>query len=453
MRVRLESIGCRLNIGEIEEIARRLAGRGCRVVGPGQPADLCIFNSCTVTSIASRKSRQMIRQLRRSNPGAAIVATGCDSELAPEQIRALGVSLVVSNRDKDRLPELLDEHGLLPVAELLDDGDDAHQPVECGGRTRAFVKVQDGCDNRCTFCIVTVARGSGRSRPAGEVIDEIRRLVECGYREAVLSGVHLGSYGHDFGQKSGLENLVVRLLADTEISRLRLSSLEPWDVDGDFLRLFEDRRLLPHLHLPLQSGSDLTLRRMGRKVTRRTFSDLVEAARSVIPNVSISTDVMVGFPGETDRDFEDSIAFVAAMGFSRLHVFRYSIRPGTAAATLPRQVPGSVSRERSRRVIELGARQERVFNNRFVGSVLPVLWEERDELDTQLRWSGLTDNYIRVVTETEPDVDLTNRVTATRLITTIPGGTLGEIDGVTVPRMIEPAARRESRLVVLGSSS
>lgn len=451
MRIRLESIGCRLNIGEVEEIARRLAQRGHRVVGPGQEADLCIINSCTVTSIASRKSRQMIRQLKNAHPGAALVATGCYSELAPEQVRSLGVSLVVTNREKDQMPELLEAEGLLDEATPRDQEIELTRHFDRDRRTRAFVKVQDGCNNRCAFCIVTVARGAGRSRPEDQVVEEVRRLVTDGYHEVVLSGVHLGSFGHDIGDVRGLESLVRRLLADTELSRLRLSSLEPWDLGSDFFKLFADPRLLPHLHLPLQSGCDRILRRMGRKTTRHDYSELVASARSRIPNASISTDVMVGFPGETDSDFEESIAFVEAMGFSRLHVFRYSRRDGTPAATMPHQVAGPVSQARSRRLIDLGARMERAFNSGFVGSTLPVLWEGKDDLGSHLRWNGLTDNYIRVATETESDVDLTNLITPTRLITTIPGGTLGEIDGVTVPRMIEPSARRESQLVVLSS--
>jgi len=441
MRVRLESIGCRLNIGEIEALARRLAGEGCRIVGPGDKADLCIFNSCTVTSIASRKSRQIIRQLRRANPGAKLVATGCYSELAPIEVSALGVDLVVGNHDKDRMPDLLREAGLLndPLEGPDKPGESA--ATEAHLRTRASVKVQDGCDNRCTFCVITIARGAGRSRSAGEVLAEVRDLVRRGYREVVLSGVHLGSYGHDLGQPRGLDELIRRILGETELARLRLSSLEPWDLETGFFGLFDDPRLLPHLHLPLQSGCDATLRRMARKTDRSGFSDLVAAARAAVCRVSISSDVIVGFPGETDEEFEASIAFVKSMGFSRLHVFRFSSRQGTRAATMPRPVPGPVAQERSRLMIELGARLEHAFNSRFVGSSLRVLWEQGEELGPHLRWTGLTDNSIRCVTETAAEVDLTNRVTETRLISTVPGGAFGEVSGLSIPRLIEPESR------------
>jgi threonylcarbamoyladenosine tRNA methylthiotransferase MtaB len=428
LRVRLESLGCRLNIGEIEAMARQLADRGCEVVGPGEPADLCIFNSCTVTSNASRKSRQMLRRLRRSHPGAVLVATGCDTEIDPESADRLAVSLVVGNRDKDRLLDLLESRGVLAPASSGEDRCPAAANVGTARRTRAFVKVQDGCDNRCAFCIVTVARGSSRSRPVDQVVAEVRHLVDRGFREVVLSGVHLGSYGHDIGDRRGLEALVRRVLSGTAAPRLRLSSLEPWDLDARFFELFDDPRLLPHLHLPLQSGSDRVLRSMGRRSNRGEFADLVAAARAAVPDVSISTDVMAGFPGETDGDFSKTVDFVETMAFSRLHVFTFSRRAGTPAAVMPGQVPGPVAAERSRALLRLGARLESDFNRRFIGSVLPVLWESSEPLGPERRWSGLTDNYIRVIANTDSNVDLTNRVTATRMVSTIPGGLAGVID-------------------------
>ena len=282
MRVRLESIGCRLNIGEIESMARGLSSAGHRVVGPGEPAELCILNTCTVTSIASKKSRQLIRQLRRTNPSAACVATGCDTELSPERARASGVDLVVGNSDKDRLLEIVAGAGLLE--EPQPDLDDSELfALGRATRTRAFLKVQDGCDNRCTFCITTIARGAGRSVPGDALIDEVRSLIDLGYLEIVLSGVHLGSYGHDFGDRRGLQKLVARILEETDVPRLRLSSLEPWDLDAGFFEVFSDSRLMPHLHLPLQSGCDETLKRMARKTSRKEYSSLLEEARPSQP--------------------------------------------------------------------------------------------------------------------------------------------------------------------------
>jgi threonylcarbamoyladenosine tRNA methylthiotransferase MtaB len=425
MRIRLDSIGCRLNIGEIEAMARVFAADGHAIVGPGEPADLCILNTCTVTAIAARKSRHFIRQLRRRNPDAAVVATGCLAELEPDSMRDLGVDLVVGNADKDELPARLAASGMLRAAPQPIDVETILRPS--GSRTRAFLKVQDGCDNRCTFCIVTVARGGGRSLAPDTVLSEIRSLLDLGYREIVLSGVHLGSYGQDLGQRHGFANLVGRILRETGVERLRLSSIEPWDLDAGFFSLFSDPRLLPHLHLPLQSGCDATLARMARTTTIEAYTELIQTAREAIDDVSISTDIMVGFPGETDDEFERSIATVAELGFSRLHVFRYSPREGTRAATMPEQVPGPMANERSRRMHELGERLARAHHERHLGRRFDVLWEGSEPGDGGLRWNGLTGNYIRVMTETAAGVDLANTIIGVELTRVVPGGMLGRL--------------------------
>ncbi len=426
MQVRLESIGCRLNIGEIEAMARDLAAAGHRVVASGASADLCILNTCTVTAIASRKSRQLIRHLKRANPEAAVIVTGCDAELAPAEMAKIGVDLVVGNPDKDRLLELAEARGLLEVT--VDDPDE-HQVFEPGdaGRTRAFLKVQDGCDNRCTFCIITVARGEGRSVPAGTIIDQVRDLQEQGYREVVLSGVHLGSYGHDVGDRRGLQHLIERILGETDIERMRLSSLEPWDLDARFLEVFSDPRLLPHLHLPLQSGCDETLKRMARRTSREEFSALVAEARARVPDIAISSDVIVGFPGETDDEFEQSIGLVEELAFSRLHIFRYSRREGTPAAKMGSQVRGPVAQERSRRMHMLAADLEHRFNRKLVGRTCEVLWETAEDHGDALVWSGLTPNYVRVTATTTLDDDLLNTITPTEIVEVVPGGVVGRI--------------------------
>jgi threonylcarbamoyladenosine tRNA methylthiotransferase MtaB len=440
MRIRFESIGCRLNFGEIDTLARELAAAGHRVVGPGGVADLCIFNSCTVTGTAARKSRHVLRQLRRSEPDAALIVTGCFSDLEPELARQVGAHLVVMNSDKDDLAEILVRAGLLGDAPVRPPDIPTDVAGAGGGRTRAFLKVQDGCDNRCAFCIVTIARGAGRSRAPEDVVEEVRRLHADGFQEIVLSGVHLGSYGHDIDAPGGLEGLVRRILTETDVPRIRLSSIEPWALDEAFLELFRDRRVLPHLHLPLQSGCEATVRRMGRRTNHDSFRRLLDVARSIVPAISISTDIMVGFPGETDAEFSESLTFVESVGFSRLHVFRFSPREGTPAATMTDQVCGSTVKERSRRMIALGERLEQTFNRRFVGTALPVLWESGEPAGNTLRWSGLTDNYIRVTTETRDGTDLTNSVTGTTILSTVPGGVVGSIDGVSAPT---PITRRE----------
>jgi threonylcarbamoyladenosine tRNA methylthiotransferase MtaB len=424
VQVRLESIGCRLNIGEIEAMARGLAAAGHRVVGSGDPADLCILNTCTVTAIASRKSRQLIRQIKRANPSAAIVVTGCDAEMAPTEMADTGVDLVVGNADKDRLLELAEERGLLGTPSTDPDDQVLFEPGE-ETRTRAFLKVQDGCDNRCAFCVITIARGAGRSVPVDAVLKEVNELRRLGYREVVLSGVHLGSYGHDLGDQRGLQHLIESILAETDVERLRLSSLEPWDLDASFFEAFANSRLLPHLHLPLQSGCDETLKRMARRTSRAEFTELVTAARRAVPDVAISSDIIVGFPGETDEEFEQSISLVEELAFSRLHIFRYSRRQGTPAAKMAHLVPGTVAQERSRRMHALAADLEHRFNSKLIGRTVEVLWETAEDHGDALRWRGLTPNYVRVTATAPQDEDLLNVVTPTEIVEVVAGGVVG----------------------------
>jgi threonylcarbamoyladenosine tRNA methylthiotransferase MtaB len=426
VQVRLESVGCRLNIGEIEAMARNLAAAGHRVAAPGDEADLYIFNTCTVTAIASRKSRQLIRHIKRANPSAAIIVTGCDAEMAPETMNEIGVDLVVGNANKDRLLELAEMAGILDSKNVDSEEQTLFAP-NCSARTRAFLQVQDGCDNSCTFCVITVARGAGRSVPVDTVVEQVRGLVDSGYREVVLSGVHLGSFGHDLGNRNGLKQLIQRILSESEVERLRLSSLEPWDLDAEFFGVFSDPRLLPHLHLPLQSGCDETLRRMARRTSRGEFADLCRAARQAVPNIAISSDIMVGFPGETDEEFDQSTAVVEDLAFSRLHIFRYSQREGTPASRMAAQVPGSVARERSRRIHRLAAELEHSFNSGLVGNSAEVLWETAEDHGDTLRWSGLTPNYVRVSVITPPEEDLLNRITPTEIVEVVPGGVVGRI--------------------------
>lgn len=437
MRIRIDSVGCRLNIGEAEHLARALSARGHRIVGPGDAADLMVFNSCAVTHIAARKSRKLIRHWRRANPAASLVVTGCYAELSPAAVADLGVDLVVGNGLKDELPRVLEAAGLLADVQTLpppeafplqvdDASGGAH--VFRGGRTRAFVKVQDGCDNKCTFCIVTVARGDSRSRAVEEIVAEIQGLVAAGYQEAVLCGVHLGSYGHEAGNKRGLFDLVRMILGETAISRLRLSSLEPWDLGPQFFTLWDQgARLQPHVHLPLQSGCNATLQRMARRTDQASFRRLVAQARQRIPDLSVTTDVIVGFPGETDAEFETSIAFVEEMKFAKLHVFRYSPREQTAAASMPGQLQPAVAQARSNRMHALGAELEADFRARFLGRSFAVLWESAEPRPEGLQWSGLTSNYIRVVTATNERVDLSNQVTETVIIGELPGAMVGEV--------------------------
>jgi threonylcarbamoyladenosine tRNA methylthiotransferase MtaB len=396
MKIYLDTIGCRLNQSEIEAYARQFRAAGHALVASPDQADLVVINTCTVTAEAASDSRQKIRQAARAGV-EEIVVTGCWSTLNPQQAAALpGVRYVVPNAVKDTLvPDLLhiplDAFDLEPVE---------REPIPGARlRTRAFIKVQDGCNNRCTFCVTALARGGGHSRPVAEVLADIRAALRGSAQEIVLTGVHLGSWGHDFAPSQQLHTLVQAILKQTEVPRLRLSSLEPWDLDGNFFRLWEDPRLCRHLHLPLQSGYTVTLQRMARKTRPDAFAALVAAARAAIPDVAITTDIIVGFPGEDEAEFTESLAFVHAIQFAGGHVFTYSERPGTAAARMTPRVPHPIRKERNARMRTVLDEAAAIYQRRFMEKELGVLWESATTLGPQ-GWelSGLTDNYLRVST-------------------------------------------------------
>ena len=432
MKIHLQTIGCRLNQAEIETMGRQFQAGGHELVGDAAAADAIILNTCAVTAEAARDARRLTRRFHRANETAQIVLTGCYATLAADTVAALpGVVRVVGNDQKERLPILLDPALAADAAEY--DREPIAREAQPGsfGRTRGFVKVQDGCDNRCTFCVTTIARGAGRSRPLADVVAEVQRFAAAGYGEVVLSGVHLGSYGRDLGRPAGLHELVAALLAHTDIPRVRLSSLEPWDVADNFFQLWQNPRLMPHLHLPLQSGSDRVLRRMARRTSRAAFRALVHEARAHIPDLSLSTDLIAGFPGETDADHAETVAYAEAIGFSRLHAFSYSPRPGTAAARMSGQLSGPVKRARTAELIALGGRLSMAFHRRYEGAIRPVLWESTIGAEPEgLRWAGYTDNYIRVAAV--GPADLMRRVTSARLGDPRPEG----MSGVILP---EPA--------------
>jgi threonylcarbamoyladenosine tRNA methylthiotransferase MtaB len=330
---------------------------------------------------------------------------------------------VIPNAEKHRLTSTVlgvavEEFELEPLARQPLPG--IHQ------RTRAFIKVQDGCDNFCTFCITRLARGKGRSEPISEVIAEVRAAVAGGAREVVLSGVHLGSWGQDFTPSLHLRHLIEAILTDTDVERVRLSSLEPWDLDEPFFRLWENPRMCRHLHLPLQSGCAATLKRMVRKTTPAAYAGLLEVARSHCPDMAITTDVIVGFPGESEAEFEESLAFVGKMNFAGGHVFSYSLREGTAAARMKGMVHGAVIRQRNTRMREVLQQSSLAYRQRYVGSVGSVLWESCDEVGVKgWRLHGLTDNYIRV--EAYSPTALWNQISRVKLERITPEGMEGVI--------------------------
>ena len=431
MRIFLDQIGCRLNYGEMETLAGRLQAAGHQILNDADKAQVIVFNSCAVTADAVRGSRKQVRHLHKTNPNARIAVTGCWATLQPQEALALpGVALVANNDQKDLLHTLLE-----PWSAEFDDPDDLLRVQPTGNpfalteeglarrsRTRAFIKVQDGCNNKCTFCIVTLARGDSRSRPLAAIVNEIQQLVADGLQEVVLTGVHLGSYGRDLAgdERTDLKALVAAILTETEIPRLRLSSLEPWELADGFFDLWQQwpGRLCPHLHLPLQAGTDKQLRQMARRCTTASFRQLVQAARQAIPDLIVTTDLIVGFPGESAVDFQEGLAFVAEMRFAHAHIFPFSAREGTAAAKFADGVPTAIKKARGqqmRTVVEQTGQQER---QRFLGTTRPVLWEgEGQPLTDQpgRLWSGLTDNYLRVMAVVDKGVDLHNVMEPTQL--------------------------------------
>jgi threonylcarbamoyladenosine tRNA methylthiotransferase MtaB len=351
--------------------------------------------------------------------------------LNPEDALSLtGVSQVVPNADKDRLVS-----NLLKIPQEIFDLEPVSRVLIPGTRqrTRAFIKVQDGCDNRCTFCITTIARGSGRSRLEEEVLADVRSaLVSNSYpdsaaKEIILTGVHLGSWGQDLSPPLRIRHLVEKILTETEVPRLRLSSLEPWDLDADFFTLFEDTRLCRHLHLPLQSGSTATLRRMARKTNPTAFADLLISARNACPEIAITTDLIAGFPGETEQEFYETLDFVKEMNFAGGHVFTFSPRPGTAAAEMPEQIPFQLRKERNAKLRALLTESGQAYQFRFLDSTQLVLWESATLSNSKL-WQlrGLTDNYLRVSAQSTNN--LWNMITPVQLTS----NSSGEIEGQIV---------------------
>lgn len=393
MRVFFSNLGCKLNQAEVERMTRRFLAAGHSLAPSLEAADLHVVNSCTVTSEAARDSRKTARRGARSNGSLRTVLTGCYASVDPaEAARVAGVDLVVTNDRKEDLLELV--HVAFPDAVPADASPEPyHLPLELG-HVRALVKVEDGCNMRCAFCIIPTTRGRQRSRPLEEVVAETRALAALGYQEIVITGVQISEYRDG---ENRLYELVRALLEQTEVPRLRVTSIAPWKFDGRLLGLFADRRLCRHLHLSLQSGSSATLRRMRRPYTAEQYAELIATIRAAIPGVAVTTDVIVGFPGETPAEFEESLSFVRTLGFARPHVFTYSPRLGTEAAGLPEQVPPQEKKARAAAMLEIAETSEHAFWRQNLGERLEVVWEH----PRGGRQVGLSDNYVRVLAESE----------------------------------------------------
>ena len=414
MQIHLQSIGCRLNEAELERWADEFRGAGHRIQHLAGESEVIVFNTCAVTQQAVRNSRQAIRRLQRSTPAAKLVVSGCYASLQPEEAAELGVDLVVHNRDKSQLVEIAKRELNLPTMPEA-----ATQPAEAAlfarGRQRAFIKIQDGCRYRCSFCIVTVARGEERSRSVADIVAEIDRLVAGGVREAVLTGVHVGGYGSDIG--SDLGQLIATILRDTDLPRLRLASVEPWDLPPDFFALFENPRLMPHMHLPLQSGCDSVLRRMSRRCKTADFRQLIETARAEIKDFNVTTDIIVGFPGETEQEWRSSLDYIATIGFGHCHIFSYSPRAGTKAARLPDPVDKQTKRARSQALHTLAEKMQRATYSQYLGRRFTVLIEGEGQALSAggKRYQAYTPNYLRVLIDAPESPSLCNQIVTVQL--------------------------------------
>ena len=391
----IQNFGCRATQADGAALESLLAAKGMEPASERAGAELVILNTCTVTAAADEDVRHTIRRVHRENPCARILVTGCYAQRAPDELAALpGVEWVVGNTHKTQIAELVDAapyHGNIHVGDIFAQRDFLSAPVEdaAGDRTRPNLKIQDGCNNRCSFCIIPFVRGRSRSAPVAQVVEQVRNLSRK-YREVVLSGINLGRWGREPGSTMRLAGLLRLLLAETGIERIRLSSVEPMDFSDDLLELMSgSSRIAKHVHAPLQSGCDRVLRRMHRKYRPRHYADRILKARRLMPDAAIGADVMTGFPGETEAEFEESRAFIASLPFTYLHVFTYSERPGTPAAEAADQVPMQVRKERNRILRELAARKNLEFRGCMVGRTLSVV--TLNEPGT-----ALSDNYIKV---------------------------------------------------------
>ena len=399
-----------------------LAAKGLEASDERSNADVVVLNTCTVTSSADEDVRQTIRRVHRENPGARILVTGCYAQRAPFELASMaGVEWVVGNSHKTHIADLVTlgresapYHGNIHVGDIFLQHDFLSAPVEdaAGDRTRPNLKIQDGCNNRCSFCIIPFVRGRSRSAPAEQVVSQVRGLAGR-YREVVLSGINLGRWGREPGSRMRLADLIRMLLAETAIERLRLSSVEPMDFSDDLLGLMAaSARIAKHVHTPLQSGSDRILRKMRRKYRPRHYADRVLKARAWMPDAAIGADVMVGYPGETDADFEESARFIAGLPFTYLHVFTYSERPGTPAAESGGAVPMAVRKERNRVLRELAAAKNREFRERMVGRTLSAVTLHE-------AGAALTENYLKVALKSARE---SNRLVDLRIGAVTAGG-------------------------------
>ena len=417
-KVASHALGCKVNQYESEAIAELFAERGYEVVGIDEPADVYVINTCTVTNFGDKKSRQLIRKVKRQNPDAIVAAIGCYAQTQPEKIKEIeGVNLIVGTNKRSEIVDLVENYSaqqgtICTVGEILKDHSFEHLSIQkLEGRTRAYLKIQDGCSQFCTYCIIPYARGPVRSRSIDDIAEEVETLAKNGFKEVVLAGIHVASYGKDL-EGTNLLDAIKRVHGVDGIERIRFSSIEPNFATEEFVsELAKLPKVCDHFHLSLQSGCNKTLKRMNRKYTAEQYIESVERLKKYFPNVAFTTDIIAGFPGETEEDFEESYKFAEKIGFSKIHAFPYSPKTGTPAAKMPDQVLNSVKNERTNRLISLSNRMADEFIEGFVGKTMPVLYEQ--EIAEGV-YEGYTTNYIRV--NSKSDKNLCNVIADTKIM-------------------------------------
>jgi len=431
-KIAFYTLGCKVNQADTASMEQLFAQAGYTIVPFTEQADVYLVNTCVVTNMGQSKSRKIIHRAVRNNPDALVVVTGCYPQTAPEEVAAIeGVDLIIGNQDRKNIVALVAEAGKRQekktanlVHELVKDSPFENMTAGVDAKmTRAFLKIQEGCNQFCAYCIIPYARGPLRSRSLGSITAEVEHLVAQGYKEVVLIGIHLGAYGKELPKGPKLADAVKAALAVKGLARLRLGSLESIEVDAELLQLMaSDKRFCRHLHLPLQAGADKTLKAMHRPYDGAKFKALLANIRKQIPDISITTDLIVGFPGETEEDFATSLHFAGECGFAKIHVFPYSLRKGTPAATMSEQIPAEVKNQRVEAAEAVDAKGHQAFLASLVGTETEVLWERKNKAGF---WEGLTGNYQRVYLLSERD--LTGKITNVKLEKVFEDGLRGVI--------------------------
>lgn len=417
----LHNLGCKVNAYETEAMQHLLEEAGYEIVPFTQKADVYVINTCSVTNMADRKSRQMLHKAKKNNPNSIVVAAGCYVQTSEKEVlNDLSVDIVIGNDRKHDLVRLLEEYSLDSVNDTVDDINDGKHDFEelfidqTKEHTRAFIKVQDGCNQFCSYCIIPYARGRVRSRRFENVIAEVERLAANGFKEVVLTGIHLSSYGVDFEEATGLLELIQAVNAVKGIERIRLGSLEPKIVTEHFAsELSKLDKICPHFHLSLQSGCDATLKRMNRKYTTKEYERGCELLRKYFVHPAITTDVIVGFPGETEEEFEQTKAYLEHIHFYEMHIFKYSKRKGTRAAVMPDQIDEQIKAVRSEKLIALGHDMSKEFRKFYIGKNEEVLFEEKAVIGDKEYFVGYTKEYVKVAKKT--DENLENQIVSGRI--------------------------------------